>query len=788
MQELNIDIETYSPVDLKKSGVYPYANHPDFEILLFAFAFGDEEVSVVDIQRGEVLPQRVINALYNVGILKTAFNAAFERTCINVFLTRQGYQQMPIGNWECTMVKAGMLGLPMSLAKVAEVLNLPQQKMGIGMSLIRYFCIPCKPTKANGFRTRNFPYHDIEKWHLFKKYCGQDVRTERNIRQVIGAFKIPEMEKKLYELDQEINDRGVLIARNFVENAINIDQAVKERLIKETIALTGINNPKSGQQLKAWLLEETGEDFDSVTKATIPDIIKKYPEDLIKKVLTLKLELNKTSVMKYKAMINGACSDNRVRGLTQFYGANRTGRWCLAEDTKILVKTEFRNIGVKNIQDVEISDKVWDGEQWVRHEGVILNGHKYVMLHDDISATAFHNVWISTSKKITLLEAALSNTPLWGGTCPRYLAYFGPVRNSYKKRKFVKTYDIINAGPKNRFMANGRIVSNSGRLVQMQNLPQNHISNLDLARNLVLTGDPTLVEMFYSNVPDTLSQLIRTSFIPSPGNLFYVADFSAIEARIVSWLADEKWRIEVFATHGKIYEASASQMFKVPIEQVTKGSSLRQKGKVSELACSYGGGVGALENMGALKMGIPKSELQGLIDQWRAANPNIVKLWYKTNSAALKVIREGGKENVAHGIYFEYKGRNLYMHLPSGRRLSYINASIGINRFGGESITYYGMDQETKKWSKQETYGAKLVENGTQAIARDCLANSMLKLDKAGYPIVFHVHDEVIIEYPDKEPEKTLDNICSIMGEPIDWAPGLLLRADGYSTSYYKKD
>lgn len=653
--ELNIDIETYSPVDLKKAGVYPYANHPEFEIILFAYAFGKEETTVIDLLRGQKLPERVMVALYDPNCKKTAFNALFERTCINVWLSRQGLPPMPIGSWECTMVKAAMLGLPLSLAKVAEVLKLPQQKMGIGMSLIRYFCIPCKPTKANGFRTRNFPQHDIEKWRLFQKYCGQDVNTERNIRQVISAFKIPEMEVALYRLDQEINDRGVLIDRKFVQNAIAIDAEVKEKLISEMIELTGMDNPKSGPQLKAWLLEETEEAIASVTKVTIPDIIKKYPQEVIKRVLSLKLELNKTSVMKYKAMINSVGEDDRIRGLTQFYGANRTGRW-------------------------------------------------------------------------------------------------------------------------------------SGRIVQMQNLPQNHIENLDLARNLVLMGDVSLMEMFYGNVPDTLSQLIRTSFVPSPGNLFYVADFSAIEARIIAWLANQKWRLEAFKRGDDIYCASASMMFGVVVEKHGPNSHMRQKGKIAELALGYQGSVGALETMGAKKMGIPEEEWQGLVDQWRAANPNIVNLWWTLNSAALRALNGEGRQDVGHGVFFDFKGRNLYMYLPSGRRLCYLDAHVGVNRFGSQAICYYGMDQETKKWGKQETYGGKLAENLTQAIARDCLAVSMLRLDSSGYPIVFHVHDEVISDYEKSNPDETLKNICRIMGEPIPWAPGLLLKADGYYTSYYKKD
>lgn len=654
-QTLQIDIETYSPVDIKKSGVYPYANHPDFRILLFAFAFDDEPIEVIDFARGEQLPYRVLEALQDPDTLKTAFNALFERTCINVWLVRMGDLPTCIEQWECTMVKAAMLGLPLSLGKVAEVLGIPQQKMGIGISLIRYFCIPCKPTTTNGGRTRNLPHHDLGKWSTFKEYCKADVAAERGIRKAISYFEMPRLEKLLYILDQQINDRGVLIDRQFVDNAINIDNITRERLMKTAMDLTGLDNPNSGAQMKEWLLAETGENIKSLTKASIPDILKRSPSELVAKVMGLKLELNKTSVKKYQAMINAVGSDARIRGLTQFYGANRTGRW-------------------------------------------------------------------------------------------------------------------------------------SGRFVQLQNLPQNHLADLDLARKLVMSNDAELVEMFFGNVPDTLSQLIRTSFIAEEGETFYVADFSAIEARVAAFLADEIWRLEVFATHGKIYEASASQMFKVPIESVTKGSELRQKGKISELALGYQGGKSALETMGAKKMGIPENEWQSLVDTWRAANPNIVRFWYKLNQAAMKVLEHGGIERVAHGVSFEYKNKNLYLHLPSGRSLCYVNPSIGLNRFDKATINYFGMDQMTKKWCKQETYGGKLFENLCQAFARDCLAVAMLRLDKKGYPIVFHVHDEVITESWDLDPEDTLQDICRIMGEPISWAPGLLLKADGYVTKYYKKD
>jgi len=654
MQTLQIDIETYSPVDIKKSGVYPYANHPEFQILLFAYAFDDEPVRVIDMASGEAIPREVFQALYGPSVLKTAFNALFERTCINAYLNSVGMENLRIEQWECTMIKAAMLGLPLSLGKVAEVLQIQSQKMLIGMQLIRYFCIPCKPSATNGGRTRNLPHHDPAKWTTFKLYNKVDVETERGIRKAISYFEIPKLEKLLYILDMQINDRGVLIDRQFVENAINIDIITKERLMAEAIKLTGIDNPNSGAQMKAWLLAETGEDIKSLTKASIPDILKRSPGELVEKVMGLKLELSKTSVKKYQAMVNAAGQDNRIRGLSQFYGANRTGRW-------------------------------------------------------------------------------------------------------------------------------------SGRFVQMQNLPQNHLVDLGLARNLVMSNDPELVEMFFGNVPDTLSQLIRTSFIAEEGKLLYVADFSAIEARVAAFLADEKWVIEVFATHGKIYEATAANMFKVPLESVTKGSVLRQKGKVSSLALQYGGGVNALTVMDTAKS-IDDKEKPGLVAKWRETNPNIVAMWYAMDRAAKRVLKEGGRVNIKHGVAFEYRNNNLYMHLPSGRSLCYVNPSIGENRFGGESINYWGMDQMTKKWCKQETYSGKLFENLSQAMARDCLAVSMLRLDKAGYALLFHVHDEVIISAPKEGKDDTVKDICRIMGEPISWAPGLFLKAEGYFGFYYRKD
>lgn len=649
MRNLNIDIETYSPVDLIKSGAYAYSAHPEFEILLFAYAFDNGPVVVIDIAQGEKVPEEVMQALEDETVLKTAFNASFERTCISAFFV----MDLSPEQWECTMVKAAMCGLPLSLGAVASVLKLEQQKMTIGKALIRYFSLPCKPTKANGERTRNLPHHDADKWDLFKKYCGQDVETERSIRTKIRFFEIPESEKRLYVLDQVINDRGVMLDRGFVQNAILIDTKSRERLTAQAIALTGLDNPNSAAQLKQWIEKATGEEVKSLSKETIPALLAGSDDETLTRVLKIRQEMAKTSVKKYEAMSNAICSDSRVRGLLQFYGANRTGRW-------------------------------------------------------------------------------------------------------------------------------------AGRLVQVQNLPQNHLNDLDLARKLVRENDIEMVEMLYGNVPDTLSQLIRTAFVAKAGCTFLVADFSAIEARVIAWLAGEKWRLDVFNTHGKIYEASASQMFKVPIESIVKGSPLRQKGKISELALGYQGGVGALTTMGALKMGLQESELQGLVDAWRAANPAIVRLWDEVGRAAIKAVDEMVPVTICHGIRFEVKNNIMYIVLPSGRRLSYLRPRLDNNRFGSVALKYEGMNQTTKQWGLMDTYGGKLVENIVQAIARDLLAVAMINVEAAGYQIVMHVHDEAVIEV-EKE-RANLQEVCEIMGQPVSWAKGLPLRADGYETEYYKKD
>jgi len=641
---LSIDIETYSPEDLKTAGVYKYASHPEFKILLFAYAFDDEPVEVVDIEQGEELPDSVAYALTNKEILKTSFNALFERVCISYFYkVSLGAEQ-----WECTMILSAMVGLPLSLDMVASVLKLKQQKAE-GRSLIRYFCNPSADGK------RNLPFSDIFKWQSFKEYCRQDVEVERAIRNKLNYLELIDSEKQLYILDQQINDRGVKVDTSFIANAIKIDSKYKEGLTEEITDITDLSNPNSVQQLKEWLSEELGEPVESLTKDAVSKLLKALPSEEVIRVLQIRQESSKTSVKKYAAMEAAVCTDDRIRGLLQFYGANRTGRW-------------------------------------------------------------------------------------------------------------------------------------AGRLVQVQNLPQNHLPDLDLARQIVADGDGDLLAMLYGNVPDTLSQLVRTAFIPEDGHTFIVADFSAIEARVIAWLAGEKWRLDVFNSHGKIYEASASKMFHVPIESVTKGSDLRQKGKVSELALGYQGGVGALEKMGAAKMGLSPEELPELVDAWRKANPAIVRLWADIDAAAKRAVKDGIVETVQRGIKIEKRGSVLYIFLPSGRRLSYFRARMGTNRFGSESVVYEGMNQTTKKWETVETYGGKLVENIVQAIARDCLAYAMLELNRWDYKIVMHVHDEVIIEAPISEGAMSLDQALTTMSQPIPWAPGLPLRADGYITNYYRKD
>lgn len=646
MTVLRIDLETYSSVDLKTCGVYKYVDSPDFEILLFGYAYDDDPVRVIDLTDFEELPDYIHHDLFDPLVIKQAFNAAFERTCLANHLGRP----MPPEQWRCTAVNALYLGLPNYLEGVAKILGLENQKDTAGKNLIKYFSVPCKATKANGERIRNYPYHDSEKWEQYKAYCGQDVVVEREISRVLDKHPVPDSEWRLWALDQQINDHGVQLDPQFVVNAIACDKQYKEKLMAEAMELTGLSNPNSGTQLKAWLLEAEGMEVESLTKDTVPQLLDQAESDITKRVLELRQELSKTSVKKYQAMERAICSDGRVRGLLQFYGAGRTGRW-------------------------------------------------------------------------------------------------------------------------------------AGRLVQVHNLPRNYLSDLGLARHLLKEGNYELLELLFESVSDVLSQLIRTTFIPSPGGIFRVADFSAIEARVIAWLSGEQWRLDVFNSHGKIYEASASQMFKVPLESIGKGSPLRQKGKVAELALGYGGGPNALIQMGALDMGIQESELQPLVDAWRTANPAIKMFWKDAERTAIQAVELPGTEiKLHHGITFQVIGGTLFCNLPSGRKLAYFKARLEDGTYG-KQLGYEGVNDK-KQWSRLRTYGGKLVENIVQAIARDCLAESLLRLDAQGYPIVMHVHDEIIADCT----AGSLEEMCDIMGQPISWAPGLPLRADGFETEFYCKD
>ena len=646
MKNLEIDIETYSSVNLQKSGVYRYVEVDDFEILLFGYSVDGGEVMVVDLVSGEKIPKKILDALTDENITKWAFNAQFERVCLSRYLGYPfGYYLNP-SSWKCSMVWSAYMGLPLSLEGVGAVLGLEKQKLTEGKDLIRYFCVPCAPTKSNGGRTRNMPSDDEEKWQRFKAYNKRDVETEMQIQQRLIKFPVPEDIWDEYRLDQEINDRGIKVDMDFVKQAIGMDEISHEKLMSAMQQMTELDNPNSVQQMKGWL-SENGLETDTLGKKAVAELLKDAPEHLAE-VLKLRQQLAKSSVKKYTAMENAVCADSRARGMFQFYGANRTGRF-------------------------------------------------------------------------------------------------------------------------------------AGRLVQLQNLPQNHMPDLKEARGIVKSGDYETLEMLYEDIPDTLSQLIRTAFVPKDSNKFIVADFSAIEARVLSWLAGEEWRIEVFASGGDIYCASASQMFKVPVEKHGVNGHLRQKGKIAELALGYGGSVGALKAMGALEMGLAEEELKPLVNAWRASNPNIVKFWWDVDSVVKKCIKEN-KSQKTNNIEFDCMSGMLFIFLPSGRQLAYVKPRIGENIFGGESVTYEGVGG-TKKWERIESYGPKFVENIVQAISRDILMYAMKTLRTCN--IVAHVHDEVIIE---ADPRISIDSVCEQMGSVPPWAKGLLLNADGYECDFYKKD
>lgn len=649
MKKLSIDIETFSDIDLIKCGVYKYADSPAFEILLFAYSIDNGEIHIIDLVNGEELPEEIAEAIKSDTVIKTAFNAQFERVCLSKYLGLPEGEYLNPQSWYCTAVQAAELSLPSSLADVGAALGLERQKMTEGKDLIKYFCVPCKPTKSNGGRTRNMPGDAPEKWALFKEYCKRDVDVERQIAKKLEMYPISESEHRLYVLDQRINDRGVLVDLSLAQQAIKINSIQTAVATEQAYTLTGLENPNSVAQLKAWLTEN-GVEIESLSKKAVAALADETDGD-IQEMLHLRLLMSKTSVKKYEAVMRSVCRDNRVRGMMRFCGASRTGRW-------------------------------------------------------------------------------------------------------------------------------------SGNILQPQNLPQNHLPDLTLARNIVKSGDFELLNMTFGNVPNVLSELIRTVLIPKPNHRFIVADFSAIEARVLSWLAGEQWRLDTFRNGGDIYCASASQMFRVPVEKHGVNGHLRQKGKISELACGYGGSVGALKNMGAVEMGVPEDELQGLINDWRNANPHIVKLWTEVGNTVMKAIKE--KTIVSLGkLVFMYERGILFICLPSGRRLSYIKPRIGTNRFGGDSITYMGVGA-SKKWERLETFGGKLVENIVQAIARDLLASAMMNVANAGYDIVFHVHDEIIAEVPDGQ--GSVDEMCKLMSINPDWADGIPLSADGYECEYYRKD
>ena len=660
IQTLSLDLETFSDVDLQKCGVYKYAQSPNFEIMLFGVSVNGGAVVVYDLAQGDAVPMEIIKALTDDTVTKWAFNAAFERICLSVWLQRNfkayfysySINEDTVGDyldpsaWKCSMIWAAYMGLPLSLAGAGTVLGLEEQKLKEGKDLIRYFCVPCKPTKVNGGRTRNLPEHDMDKWNTFVFYNKRDVEVEMSIQDRLKKFPVPDFVWDEYHLDQEINDRGIALDMAVVENAIAFDAKAKAELAEKMQELTDLDNPNSVVQMKQWL-SDNGLEMDSLGKKEVAQAVKTAPKELAE-VLQLRQQLSKSSVKKYQAMQNAVCEDGRARGMFQFYGANRSGRW-------------------------------------------------------------------------------------------------------------------------------------AGRMIQLQNLPQNRMPDLEQARGLVESSNYDAMELLYDDIPDTLSQLIRTAFVPRPCMKFVVADFSAIEARVLSFLAKESWRTEVFANNGDIYCASASAMFGVPVEKHGVNGNLRQKGKIAELALGYGGSVGALKAMGALDMGLSEEELQPLVDSWRVANPNIVRFWWEVD----RCVKDTVKNRVpteTHGIRFRYQSGMLFILLPSGRQLSYVKPRMGENRFGGEAVTYEGVGG-TKKWERIESYGPKFVENIVQAISRDILAHSMRTLSHCF--ICGHVHDELIIEC---SMGVSLDAVCEQMGRTPPWISGLLLRADGYECSFYKKD
>ena len=952
MKKLSIDLETYSSVDLGKSGVYKYAESEDFEILLFAYSIDDGEVKVIDLESGEIIPEEILSALSDESIEKWAFNANFERVCLSRFL---GKRLKPQG-WYCTMIWSAYLGLPLSLEKVGEVLKLDKQKMNEGKALIKYFSIPCKQTKTNGMRTRNLPHHDLEKWSTFKEYNKRDVETEMAIKKKLSAFPIPHSEWENYWIDQNINDRGILIDEVLVDSAIKLDEILRDENMDRAIELTGLENPNSPLQLKEWL-NKKGLEIDSLAKKDVESALKNTEGD-IKEVLELRQELSKSSVRKYDAMKNVKGKDKRVRGLLQFYGANRTGRYCLTGDHEVLTDKGWvrldkwnggniacwNTIGEKiSFQKSEMVKFPFSGQmvfyedkrisqisttehkmyfknhyksEWrvgeisemlnYAHPAIPFTGYRQVqsnldhiqlrvliMIQADGHYTAEGNIKLSflklrkvercksllrkaeicfnlkeymdKSKKRYVFTIYSRHLPLWlrmfenktfdtwlfdesadvffdelvhwdgyqsaknsiqystvnrknadiiqafahlsGRACQMSIKKRSQVHNNWqdayildiwlrpknahqiqRKAKKIDYTGMVYCAmtPTGFFLVrrNGRVwvTGNSGRLIQVQNLRRNNLQDLDLARSLVRNKEYESLEMLYDSPSDVLSQLIRTAFIPKEGCRFIVSDFSAIEARVLAWLAGEDWVLNAFKNGEDIYCSTASQMFGVPVVKHGVNGDLRQKGKVATLACGYGGSVGALKAMGAIEMGLSEDELQSIVDSWREANPNIVSLWWDIDSVVKRVVKTRSKEGYKN-LVISYEKGILFIELPSKRRLAYPKAKIGMNRFGGESIVYEGI-VVGNKWDKIESYGGKFVENIVQAIARDILAEAMMRIENEGFNIVMHIHDEVVIE----SDSSSIEEINEIMSLVPSWAPGLILDADGFESEFYKKD
>lgn len=788
---ISLDLETFSDVDISKGGVYRYAESDNFEILLFAYAVDGGEVVVVDMAQGEKIPENIINAITDRNITKWAFNSQFERICLSMYFKKhrpelmQGNYLEPEG-WKCSMTWCAYMGLPMSLAGAGAVLGLEQQKLTEGKELIRYFCIPCKPTKANGGRTRNLPEHDTAKWENFVRYNKRDVEVEMAIQAKLSHFPVPENIWEEFWIDQRINDRGIEVDMEFARNAIELDKKSREALMDEVKALTGLENPNSVMQLKEWLHRQ-GVAFESLDKKAVAAILPTAPP-VVQRVLRIRQKLAKSSVKKYQAMENTVCNDSRARGMFRFYGASRTGRWCLMGDHEVLTDNGWVRLDEWTGGRIACWNAASEGVSFQIAEAVCFDydGPMYNYMDIKISqcSTPDHKMrvqrkygseWVDmTVKEMSVIMPII---PLPGRK--KHKIKVKPEIVPYKG----KVYCAVTSTGYFLVRRKGRVwvTGNSGKSIQLQNLPQNHISDLAEARTLVKAGSFEAVSMLYDDVPDTLSQLIRTAFVPRTGYKFVVADFSAIEARVLAYLANEQWVLDTFAAGKDIYCATASKMFHCNVEKNGENGELRQKGKRATLSCGYGGSVGALIAMGALESGMEESELQPLVDAWRKANPHIVNFWWSVDGAAKEAVI-GRTTTSTHGIRFIYRSGMLFIELPSGRRLAYVKPKMGENRFGGESITYEGTNGTTKKWERLETFGGKLVENLTQATARDILMFAIRNMKD--YRIVAHVHDEVIVECPE---DISVDSICQLMSKTPDWAEGLTLKAEGYEGKFYQK-